>query len=81
MRNEDGEEGFAPSSYLLVKEEKGLPWLQASALKEEEEERKMRVSRLAQQRAALEGKGFGPPPKDLKPVCKVGVGLWSVWSG
>lgn len=83
MKNEDEETGFVPSSYIIVKEEQALPWLQASALKSEEEERKERVKRLNQQKDALDGVGFGPAPKggqsSLPPrvssVCHVGVWL------
>lgn len=64
MKNEDGLVGFVPSSYVIIKEEKTLPWLVEAALKSEEEERKMRVKRLAQEKAALEGTGDGPAPKD-----------------
>ena len=64
VKNEEGQQGFVPSSYVIIKEEQVLPWLQPSALKSEEEERKIRVQRLAQEKAAMEGKGFGPPPKD-----------------
>lgn len=64
VKNEDGEKGFVPSSYITVKDEQVLPWLQESALRSEEEERKTRVKRLTQQKAALDGTGFGPAPKD-----------------
>ena len=64
VRNEDGNTGFVPSSYVIIKDEQVLPWLQASALKSEEQERKERAKRLAQQKAADEGVGFGPAPKD-----------------
>ena len=74
VKNEDGEEGSVPSSYIIVKEEQSLPWLQAAALKSEEEERKVRVSRLAQQKAAMEGKGFGPAPKDVMSTLPPKVG-------
>ncbi len=63
VKNEDGDVGFAPSSYFTVKEET-LPWLLESSLKTEEEERKTRVKRLAQEKAALEGTGLGPVPKE-----------------
>lgn len=42
-----------------------LPWLQYSALKSEEEDRKERVMRLKREKDSQEGKGFGPPPKQL----------------
>ena len=74
VRDEDGTQGFVPSSYLIIKDDQALPWLQATALKSEEEERKIRVRRLAQQKAALEGKGFGPGPKDGAALpAKVGL--------
>lgn len=65
VKNEDGEIGHVPSSYAIIKEEQALPWLAESALKLEEEERKVRVKRLAQEKAALEGHGCGPAPKDI----------------
>ena len=40
-----------------------LPWLELAALNSEEAERKERVKRLMQQKAAGAGKGFGPMPK------------------
>ena len=64
VKDEDGNKGYVPSSYVIIKDEQALPWLQATALKSEEEERKIRVQRLAQQQAAHEGRGFGPGPKD-----------------
>ena len=45
-----------------------LPWLAESALEAREKERKERLQRQSQQQALIEGKGFGPPPKDLKPA-------------
>lgn len=68
VKNEDGDTGFIPSSYVIKREDQTLPWLIESALKSEEEERKERVKRLAQEKAALEGKGFGPAPKDLSSL-------------
>ena len=47
-------------NYFFVQ---ALPWLQWSSLQSAEEERKERVRRLEMERAAAEGKGFGPPPK------------------
>ena len=37
--------------------------MQWSSLQSAEEERKARVWRLQMEKAAAEGKGFGPPPK------------------
>ena len=68
VKNEDGDTGFVPSSYVIKREDQTLPWLIESALKSEEEERKERVKRLAQEKAALEGKGYGPAPKDLSSL-------------
>jgi len=48
-----------------------LPWLQLSALKSGEEERKERVQRLALQKAAASGVGFGPPPQTSSMPAKV----------
>ena len=48
-----------------------LPWLQLSALKSGEEERKERVQRLALQKAAAAGVGFGPPPQTSSMPAKV----------
>ena len=44
-----------------------LPWLALSSIQSEEAERKERSRRLAQQHAASQGIGFGPPPKQLTP--------------
>ena len=64
VRNEDGDVGYVPSSYVIIKDEQALPWLQEVSLKSEEEERKIRVKRLLQQKSFIEGTGFGPAPKD-----------------
>jgi hypothetical protein len=77
VKNEDGETGCVPSSYVIGKDEQVLPWLVESALKLEENERKVRVERLAQEKAALEGKGCGPAPKDVLSSLPPKVGLCS----
>ncbi len=65
----EGEEiGFVPSSYIIIKDQQALPWLQEAALKSEEEERKVRVMRLKQQQSAMDGTGFGPLPRDLSSL-------------
>ena len=64
VRNNIGEVGFIPSSYILIQYQT-LPWLQEAALACEEEERKERVTRLKQQKSAQEGTGWGPCPKNL----------------
>ena len=73
----DGEEvGYVPSSYVIIKDQKALPWLQEAALKSEEEERKLRVTRLKQEQSAIDGTGCGPPPKDVSTLApKVRCGL------
>ena len=48
-----------------------LPWLQLSALKSGEEERRERAQRLALQKAAAVGVGFGPPPQTSSMPAKV----------
>ena len=68
----------SPHSVNLIKQSclvQALPWLQLAALQSAEEERKRRVRRLEMEKAAAEGKGFGPPPRPgtdgSAPVCKV----------
>lgn len=70
VKNEDGQTGFVPSSYLIVKDDTVLPWLSLSSLKSEEEERQLRLRRLKQEAMASQGKGLGPAPKNLPPVHK-----------
>lgn len=65
VRDEDGNTGCVPASYVIKKEAQALPWLELAALNEERTERKERVKRLLQQKAADEGKGFGPVPKSV----------------
>ena len=64
VKSDGGEVGFVPSSYVIIKEQKALPWLQEAALKSEEEDRKVRETRLRQQQSAQDGTGFGPLPRD-----------------
>lgn len=52
-----------------------LPWLQLTALKSEEEQRKERAQRLAMEKAAAAGLGFGPPPLNSSMPAKVGLGV------
>jgi len=68
VRSDGGEVGFVPSSYIIIKEQQALPWLQEAALKSEEEERKVREVRLRQQQSVRDGTGFGPPPKDMSSL-------------
>jgi hypothetical protein len=63
VRDEEGQVGCVPASYVIKKETQALPWLELAALNNEEAERKERVKRLQQQKAAGDGKGFGPMPK------------------
>ena len=65
VRTESGEQGYVPASYLTVKEDTALPWLEHKVLENAEEERRTRVQRLEQERAAFDGRGFGPPPKNF----------------
>lgn len=54
-----------PNSITAISLPQSLPWLALTALQSEEQERRDRVKRLTQQQDAMEGKGFGPPPRDL----------------
>lgn len=65
VRNEDGQTGFVPASYVMIRESSStsLPWLSQQVLQQAEEERKERAVRLKQVRQAADGKGFGPSPR------------------
>ena len=64
VKDEDGNTGCVPASYIIKKENQALPWLELAALQNQEVERKERVKRLELQRAAAaDGIGFGPPSK------------------
>ena len=59
----------------LAKIVQTLPWLQLTALKSEEAERKERAQRLAMEKAAAAGLGFGPPPSGSSLPAKVSLGI------
>jgi hypothetical protein len=70
--NSEGHSGYVPSSYVILKDDQSLPWLEQKALMEREKERKERALRHVQQQEMTEGKGFGPPPKQTdKPYTYV----------
>ncbi|XP_003384928.1 PREDICTED: uncharacterized protein LOC100635430 [Amphimedon queenslandica] len=62
-RNGDGMIGYIPSSYVILKEDQVLPWLEQSELESREQERQERLKRQLQQKDLNQGVGFGPPPK------------------
>lgn len=65
VKNEDGQTGFVPASYVMIRQapSTSLPWLSQQVMQQAEEERKERAVRLKQVKSAADGKGFGPSPR------------------